>query len=302
SNARRVLLYVHINDIAGNPKKSLPLPMMNVLNGGKHASNSSDFQEFMIIPQRAGSYAQAIQIGSEVFHSLKNEIASAGASTAVGDEGGFTYGVKANTEMFDLLSKATEAAGYKPGDDIGYGLDVAASELYNGGSYVLKAEDRQLNSAEMIDYLAAISQKYPLLSIEDGLAQDEWDAWVELTKRLGQLQLVGDDLLVTNPVRLQRAIDLQAGNAILIKPNQIGTLTETIRTLQLAKSHGWRTVISHRSGETEDVTIAHLAIGTGADQIKTGSLSRSERTAKHNEIMRIEAIDETLQLANHLKT
>ncbi len=297
ANARQILLYKHINDIAKNPEMLLPLPMMNVLNGGQHASNSSDFQEFMIIPQGAENYAQAIQIGAEIFQALKKEIADSGLSTAVGDEGGFTYPVKSNTEMLDLLNKAVEAAGYKLGDNVGYGLDVAASELYKDGSYLLKAEDRTLNSTEMIDYLADISQKYPLLSIEDGLDQDAWDDWVNLTERLGQLQLVGDDLLVTNAERLQRAIDLKAGNAILIKPNQIGTLTETIQAVQLAKKSGWRTVISHRSGETEDVTIAHLAIGTGAGQIKTGSLSRSERNAKHNEIMRLEAFDKSLRLA-----
>jgi enolase len=297
AKARQVLLYVHINDIAQNPQKSLPQPMMNVLNGGKHATNSADFQEYMIIPQRAESYAQAVQVGAEIFQSLKGEIASLGASTAVGDEGGFTYPVKSNTEMLDLLTKAAVNAGYQPGEDIVFALDVAASELYKDGSYLLKTENRQLSNNEMIDYLAKIAEDYPMLSLEDGLDQDEWDAWQDLTKKLGKLQIVGDDLLVTNPDRLQRAIDLQAGNAILIKPNQIGTLTETIHTLQLAKKHGWRTVISHRSGETEDVTIAHLAIGTGADQIKTGSLSRTERTAKHNEIMRMEAIDETLKLA-----
>jgi enolase len=298
ANYRQLPLYAHINDIAHNPPMSLPLPMMNFLNGGKHATHSADFQEYMLIPKRAESYAQAIRVGAEIFQALKHEIVSAGASTAVGDEGGFTYPVKSNTEMFDLLSQATVAAGYQPGVDVGYGLDVAAAELFKDGSYDLKTEDRQLNSVEMIDYLETIARKYPMLSIEDGLDQDAWDAWVDLTKRLGELQLVGDDLLVTNPDRLQQAIDQKAGNAILIKPNQIGTLTETIHTLQLAKQHGWRTIVSHRSGETEDVTIVHLAIGTGANQIKTGSLSRSERNAKHNEIMRIESFDDKLQLAN----
>jgi enolase len=298
AKCRQMLLYEHINDIAGNPKKSIPLPMMNVLNGGKHASNSADFQEYMIIPKNTESYAQTIQIAAEIFQALKSEITSLGASTAVGDEGGFTYPVKSNTEMLDFLSKAVEAAGYKPGDDVGYALDAAAVEFYNNGFYLLKSEGRKLNNSEMIDYLTTISQTYPVISIEDGLDQNAWEAWEDLTKRLGSLQIVGDDLLATNPERLQRAIDLRAGNAILIKPNQIGTLTETIHTLQLAKQHGWRTIISHRSGETEDVTIVHLAIGTGADQIKTGSLSRSERNAKHNEIMRIESIDKTLQLAS----
>jgi enolase len=299
---RQVPLYVQINDIAHNPPMSLPLPMMNFLNGGKHATNSADFQEFMVIPRQASNYAQAIQIGDEVFQTLKSQIAATGASTAVGDEGGFTYPVKANTEMLDLLNKAAAAADYQPGEDIGYAIDVAASEFYKDGKYLLKTENRQLDNQGMIDYLVEIAKRYPMLSIEDGLDQDQWEAWVEQTKQLGHLQLVGDDLLVTNPIRLQKAIDLKAGNAILIKPNQIGTLTETVRTLQLAKQHGWRTVISHRSGETEDVTIAHLAVGTGAHQIKTGSLSRSERNAKHNELMRIEAGDNSLRLANPFET
>ena len=298
AKARQILLYEHINDIALNPPKSIPLPMMNVLNGGKHATHSADFQEYMIIPRNILSYAQAVQIGAEIFQSLKREIASDGASTAVGDEGGFTYPVKSNTEMFDLLSKAIDKAGYKLGDDVCYSLDVASSELFNDSKYTLKTEGRSLNNSEMIDYLVSIAEKYPLISLEDGLAQDEWDAWTELTTRLSRLQIVGDDLLVTNPIRLQKAIDTHAGNAILIKPNQIGTLSETIYTIQLAKENGWRTIVSHRSGETEDVTIAHIAIGTGADQIKTGSLSRSERNAKHNEIMRIESIDKSLHIAD----
>jgi enolase len=298
AKARQILLYEHINDIAHNPPKSIPLPMMNVLNGGKHATHSADFQEYMIIPRNILSYAQAVQIGAEIFQSLKREIASDGASTAVGDEGGFTYPVKSNTEMFDLLSKAIDKAGYKLGDDVCYSLDVASSELFNDSKYTLKTEGRSLNNSEMIDYLVSIAEKYPLISLEDGLAQDEWDAWTELTTRLSRLQIVGDDLLVTNPIRLQKAIDTHAGNAILIKPNQIGTLSETIYTIQLAKENGWRTIVSHRSGETEDVTIAHIAIGTGADQIKTGSLSRSERNAKHNEIMRIESIDKSLHIAD----
>lgn len=298
---RGVLLYQHINDISGNPPKSLPMPMFNVLNGGKHASNSADFQEFMIVPQQSASYSNAIQIGSEIFHSLKEIIASEGASTAVGDEGGFTFPVSSNTEMLDLLGRATEAAGYKPGEDVGYALDVAASEFFEGGNYHLKTEDRQLNNLEMIEYLEDIAKRYPVLLIEDGLDQDEWDAWKFLTKRLGNLQIVGDDLLVTNPKRLKRAIRQRAANAILIKPNQIGTLTETIQTILLAKKHGWETIVSHRSGETEDVTIVHLAIGTGAGQIKTGSLSRSERTAKHNELLRIESIDDSLKLSNPFK-
>jgi len=296
AKTKNVLLYQHINDLAGNPKKSIPHPMLNVLNGGRHASNSSDFQEFMIIPNNCESYAQAMQIGAEIFQSLKKELTSSGSATGVGDEGGFTYPVNSNTEMLDLLNKATEAAGYKPGRDVSYALDVAASEFYKDSLYNLKAENRQLSQTAMIDYLREITEKYPVTSIEDGLDQDGWDGWIEMTKQLGNIQLVGDDLLVTNLVRLQQAITKKAGNAILIKPNQIGTLSETIDTIKLAKSHGWNTVISHRSGETEDITIVHIAIGMGAGQIKTGSMSRSERTAKHNEITRIESIDPTLTL------
>lgn len=286
---KKVPLYRHINDIAGNPAMNIPVPMMNVLNGGKHASNSSDFQEFMIIPTRAENYAEAVQVGAEVFMELKKIIAERGQSTAVGDEGGFTFPVSSNTEMLDLLNEAVQAAGYEPGKDVNYALDAAASEFYEDGKYALATENRTLKAAEMVDYLVDMTRNYPIISIEDGLHEDAWETWQELTERLSGIQLVGDDLLVTNPERLQRAIREKAGNAILIKPNQIGTLSETIETIQLAQRNGWRTVVSHRSGETEDVTIAHLAIGTGTGQIKTGSLSRSERTAKHNEIMRIES-------------
>lgn len=298
AKSRGVLLYNHINDIAGNPAKSLPMPMINLLNGGKHANRSSDFQEFMVIPYRSESYAQAIQISAEIFMALKAEIAGNDLSTAVGDEGGFTLPVAANTDMLILLDKAVKKAGYEPGKDIGYALDVAASQFYDHGSYTLQTENRHLSTAGMIDYLASIAEDYPVLSIEDGLDQDQWQDWQTLTERLGHLQLVGDDLLVTNTERLQKAIEQKAGNAILVKPNQIGTLTETIRAIQLAKKHGWRTVVSHRSGETEDVTIVHVAIGTGSGQIKTGSLSRSERNAKHNEIMRLESLDSSLHLAH----
>lgn len=286
---KKVPLYRHINDIAGNPAMNIPVPMMNVLNGGKHASNSSDFQEFMIVPTRAESYTEAVQVGAEVFMALKKIIADRGQSTAVGDEGGFTFPVSSNTEMLDLLNEAVQAAGYEPGKDVNYALDAAASEFYEDGKYALATENRTLKAAEMVDYLVDMTRNYPIISIEDGLHEDAWETWQELTERLSGIQLVGDDLLVTNPERLQRAIREKAGNAILIKPNQIGTLSETIETIQLAQRNGWRTVVSHRSGETEDVTIAHLAIGTGTGQIKTGSLSRSERTAKHNEIMRIES-------------
>lgn len=296
--ARGILLYSHIADIAHTTEKSLPMPMMNVLNGGRHATGSTDFQETMIIPKNATSYTQAIQICSEIFHCLKKLLDEQGESTAVGDEGGFTLHVrKSNSEALDLLSEAVNAAGYSIGNDIVFALDIAASELYTEPEYVFARDDLRLTSAQTTHWYQDLINKYPIVSIEDGLAEDDWTGWQELTKTIPNIQLVGDDLLVTNKDRLQRAINLNAANAILIKPNQIGTLTETIQTIQLAKENGWNTIISHRSGETEDVSIAHLAIGTGAGQIKTGSLSRSERTAKHNEIMRIESIDQTIKLS-----
>lgn len=298
SKERGIILYSHINDIAGNPPKSLPMPMMNVLNGGKHASQSSDFQEFMIIPVSSDSYSKAMQIGAEVFQSLKHIITKAGHSTAVGDEGGFTYPVSSNREMFDLLQEACKASGYEPGVDVKFAIDAAASEFYSDGQYTLQSENRKLSPSELTDYYHELLESYPLVSIEDSHDQDDWDNWIDMHKQTGNTQLVGDDLLVTNLKRLEKAIELQACNAILIKPNQIGTLTETIRTIMRAKEQGWNTIVSHRSGETEDVTIAHIAIGTGAGQIKTGSLSRSERNAKHNEIMRLESIDGNLRLFN----
>lgn len=299
AKARNIALYKHINDIAHRPQMSLPLPMMNVLNGGKHATGSSDFQEFMIIPRNRQSFADVVRVGSEIFQSLKKVLAESGISTAVGDEGGFTCPVSSsNTEMLDVLNVACRAAGYVPGEDVSFAMDVASSEFYIDGEYVLKTENRSLSTPEMNAYLEQIAHHYPVVSIEDGLAQDDWDGWIAQTKVLGGIQLVGDDLLVTNTVRLKKAIEISAGNAILIKPNQIGTLTETINAIKMAKEHGWRTIISHRSGETEDITIAHLAVGTGAEQIKTGSMSRSERTAKYNELIRIEEMDNSLTLAD----
>ncbi len=297
ASARDILLYAHINDIFDKRPMSIPMPMMNVLNGGKHATNSSDFQEFMIMPKRAGAYAEAIRMGAEIFQQLKSNLQSKNVSTAVGDEGGFTYPVQSNVEMLDLLMEAISGAGYSPGEDIGIALDIAAAEFYENNSYTLAAEGKQLSSQEMIAYISDMSAKYPIVSVEDGLDEDDWVNWQELTKTVGNnIQLVGDDLLVTNPIRLQKAIELNAANAILIKPNQIGTLSETLQAIRLAQENGWGTIISHRSGETEDTTIAHIAVGTGAGQIKTGSLSRGERTAKHNELMRIESIDDGLQI------
>lgn len=298
SRVRNLLLYSHINDIAGKPQMSLPMPMMNVLNGGKHAEASSDFQEFMIVPYGADTFSEAVRMGAEIFHALKKGLHNLGLPTAVGDEGGFTFPVRqANTEMLDLLNHATQAAGYEAGKSIFYALDVAATELYEQGRYVIGREERALTSEQMTQYLKQIAETYPVISIEDGLSEDDWDGWQHLTDALGKIQLVGDDLLVTNPERIEKAIGLRAGNAVLIKPNQIGTLTETLQAIRLAQERGWRTIISHRSGETEDVTIAHLAVGTGAGQIKTGSLSRSERIAKYNELMRLETLDKSLRLA-----
>ncbi len=298
ANTRNLPLYKHINDISQNPAMSLPIPMFNVLNGGSHATHSSDFQEYMLMPNRATSYRKAVQIASEIFMSLKKVLGEKGHATTVGDEGGFAPSVASNTEMLDLLVAATESAGYTPGDDITFALDVAASEFYKDKKYNLATEGRELEAAEMIGYLKDMTKKYPIVSIEDGLYEDDWEGWMELTKELGEKQLVGDDLLVTNQKRLEKAVEKEAGNAILIKPNQIGTLTETIKTIRAAKEVNWNTVVSHRSGETEDVTIAHIAVGAGAGQIKTGSVSRSERTAKHNELMRIEDTAQELVLAD----
>ncbi len=295
---RNVQLYQHINDIAGNPEMSIPMPMMNILNGGKHASNSSDFQEFMIIPTAANSYAEALRMGAEIFHSLKLIISGSGHSTAVGDEGGFTYPVHSNSDMFDLLVDACYVAGYELDTDVNFAIDAAASEFYEEGKYNLACESREVDSDELTEYYQKLIDKYPLVSIEDSHAEDDWESWVKMNHRFRDLQLVGDDLLVTNIERLEKAVQMKACNTILIKPNQIGTLTETIRAINLAKENGWNTVVSHRSGETEDTTIAHIAVGTGAGQIKTGSLSRSDRTAKHNELLRIESDNLDLKLKN----
>jgi enolase len=296
ANVRGLPLYRHINDIAQGPEMTLPMPMCNVLNGGAHAANASDFQEYMVVPIGARSYAEAMRMTMEVFASLKALLKTRGLPTTVGDEGGFAPPVSSNTETLDLLLEACREAGYTPGTDVAFALDVAATEFFAISSYELRTEGRRLDDTEMIDYLKDITERYPVVSIEDGLSEDAWGSWATLTDTLPRTQLVGDDLLVTNRQRLQNAIDLGAGNAILIKPNQIGTLTETIETITTAKEAGWRTIVSHRSGETEDTTIAHLAVGTGAGQIKTGSVSRGERTAKHNELLRIEESDSALTL------
>lgn len=294
---RGTQLYRHLNDIAGKPDMALPMPMMNIVNGGKHALGGADFQEGMIIPYGATNFADVVRMGSEVFHALQKHLATGQLSTQVGDEGGFAIAVNHNEEVLQLLELAVEKAGYKPGDDIAFALDVASSELYKDGNYHLARENATLSASDMIERYALMTQKYPLVSIEDGLAEDDWDNWQLLTSKLASVQLVGDDLLVTNVERLKKAIDLRAGNAILIKVNQIGTLTETIEAINTAKAAGFGVIISHRSGETEDVFISHLAVGTGAGQIKTGSLSRSDRVAKYNELLRISEQAPELQLA-----
>ncbi|XMB33831.1 phosphopyruvate hydratase [Candidatus Saccharibacteria bacterium oral taxon 955] len=268
---------------------TLPLPMMNVMNGGAHAGFATDIQEFMIICKGADTIEKALQMGAEVFHALAKVLKSKDYPTTVGDEGGFAPRVhNGNREPLELLTEAITAAGYKPGVDIVFALDAASSEFYENGKYRLKCENRELTSAEMVDWLENLVNEFPIVSIEDGLAEDDWDGWKLLQERIGErVQLVGDDLLVTNTRLLQRGIDEKAANAILIKPNQIGSLTETIQAVKMAQSAGWNTVMSHRSGETEDVTISHLAVGLGCGQIKTGSLSRTDRVAKYNELLRI---------------
>ncbi len=276
--------------IGGARAKVLPVPLMNILNGGAHADNRLDFQEFMIVPHGARSFAEALRMGTEVFHRLKKVLKSRRLSTNVGDEGGFAPNLQSNDEAIEVVLQAVVEAGYKPGRHISLALDVAASEFYEDGRYVFKKSDRrQLTAAQMVRLYERLIHKYPVVSIEDGLAEDDWEGWRKLTSRIGRkVQLVGDDLFVTNTERLRRGIKEGAGNSILIKLNQIGTLTETLQAIRMARRAGFTTVISHRSGETEDATIADLAVATGAAQIKTGSLSRGERTAKYNQLLRIE--------------
>ena len=270
----------------------LPLPQMNISNGGAHANFATDIQEFMILPVGAKNFADAVRMGSEVFHHLGKVLEKKGYPTTKGDEGGYAPQVqKGNAEALDMIIQAIMNAGYDPGDDIALGLDIAASELVHDGKYVLKAEKETFTSTQMVDWIAQLVENYPIVSVEDGLGEDDWDGWKYITKVLGEkIQLVGDDDLVTNPIYLKKAIEEKAGNAVLIKLNQIGTLTETIGTILMAKKANWNTVVSHRSGETEDTTIAHLAVGLATGQIKTGSLSRTERICKYNELMRIEEV------------
>jgi enolase len=275
--------------LGGAGPKNLPVPMMNIINGGAHASNSSDIQEFMIIPVGSANFREAIRCGAEIFHTLKNILAKRGLATTVGDEGGFAPQLSSNEEALQLIMEAIETAGYLPGSDVVIGLDCASSEFYKDGKYILKADNLELTSAQFVDYLAAWTDKYPILSIEDGMSEFDWDGWKLLTDRLGKsIQLVGDDLFVTNTKILREGIRKGVANSILIKVNQIGTLTETFAAIEMAKQAGYTSVISHRSGETEDTTIADIAVATNAMQIKTGSLSRSERIAKYNQLLRIE--------------
>jgi len=275
--------------LGGAEANILPVPMMNVLNGGAHADNRVDFQEFMIVPCGATSFGEALRVGAEVFHALKGTLKARGLNTAGGDEGGFAPDLGSNEEALEVLIEGIEAAGYRPGEDVGIALDPATSEIFEDGSYSLAHEGRVLSSAEMADYWAEMASRYPILSIEDGMDEEDWEGWKQLSDKIGEtVQLVGDDLFVTNTERLGRGIELGVGNSILIKVNQIGTLTETLDAIAMAREAGYSAVMSHRSGETEDTTIADLAVATGCGQIKTGAPSRSDRVAKYNQLLRIE--------------
>jgi enolase len=275
--------------LGGEAAHVLPVPMMNVLNGGAHADNKVDFQEFMVVPVGASTYSEGLRTGVEVFHALKRTLHDRGLSTAVGDEGGFAPDLDSNEAALEMLIEGIEAAGHRPGDDVAIALDPATSEIFEGGAYVLEHEGRTLDSAALVEYWSDMCARYPIISIEDGLDEEDWDGWKLLTEKLGdRVQLVGDDLFVTNTERLQRGIDDGAANSILIKVNQIGTLTETLAAMRMAEEAGYTAVMSHRSGETEDTTIADLAVATGCGQIKTGAPSRSDRVAKYNQLLRIE--------------
>ena len=287
ANGLDIPLYRYIGGPLAN---HLPLPMMNIINGGVHADNNLDLQEFMILPIGARTFKECLRMGVEVFHYLKAILKTKGYNTSVGDEGGFAPHLKSNEEAFSLILEAIKESGYRPRKDVGIGIDAAATEFFKKGNYFLKAEKRpKRTSAEMIDYYESLIKKFPILSIEDGLAEDDWKGWKLMTSRLGKkVQLVGDDLFVTNTKRLSKGIREGVANAILIKPNQIGTLTETLKVIEMAKKAGYRTIISHRSGETEDTTIADIAVGTNSGQIKTGAPSRTDRVAKYNQLLRIE--------------
>jgi len=286
ANAFSLPLYKYLGGVNA---RNMPVPMMNIINGGSHATNNLDIQEFMIIPVSAPTIAEAVRMGAETFHNLKKLLKDKGLSTGVGDEGGFAPDLGSNEEAIQLIIKAIEMAGYVPGEDIALALDAAASEFCEDGKYLLKSENRSLTADEMIDYYAALVENYPVVSIEDGLAEDDWDGWIRMTERLGErVQLVGDDVFVTNPAILEKGIIDSAANSILIKLNQIGTVSETLDAIEMASQAGFTTVISHRSGETADTFIADLAVAVNAGQIKTGSISRSDRVAKYNQLIRIE--------------
>ena len=288
ANNQKKNLFEYINP---NGPYSLPTPMMNIINGGMHADNNIDIQEFMIIPAGRPSFSEAIRCGAEIFQSLKNILSKKKLATTVGDEGGFAPNLDSNEAALQLIVESIESAGYEPGKDVFLGLDCASTEYYKNNKYHLTSENLALNSNQMVDYLHTLRNKYPILSVEDGMSEDDWDGWASITNRLGKnTQLVGDDLFVTNPKILKQGIDKKIANSVLIKVNQIGTLTETYQTINLAKSAGYSTVISHRSGETEDTTIADIAVAFNAMQIKTGSMSRSERIAKYNQLLRIEEL------------
>ncbi len=288
AEARDLPLFRHLGGINA---RQLPVPMMNIINGGAHAANNLDIQEFMILPFGAGSIYEAVRMGAETFHHLKKLLKEKGLNTAVGDEGGFAPDLASNQEAIEYIIRAIESAGYRPGKDIGLAIDAAASEFYRDGAYHFVSENKTMNASQLIDYYEDLLSRYPLLSIEDGLAENDWDGWADMTERLDdQVQIVGDDLFVTNPNIFREGIDKGIANSILIKLNQIGTLTETLETIRMAKDAGYTTVVSHRSGETEDSFIADLAVGVNAGQIKTGSMSRSDRIAKYNQLLRIEEI------------
>lgn len=304
ARSKHIHFYEYVASLAGTQDKmSLPMPMMNVMNGGTHADWSTDFQEYMIIPVGATNIFDAIRMGAETFHALKKVLKERGYTTTVGDEGGYAPRVKnGNNEPLECIKIAIETAGYKPGEDISIAMDIASSEFYKDGMYQLKTTGETKTSEEMIEWYAWILDNYPVVSIEDGLSENDWDGWRSLTKKLGnRVQLVGDDLFVTNTKLLQKGIEESVANAILIKPNQIGSLSETIDAVMMAKKNNYNTIISHRSGETEDCSIAHLAVGLGAGQIKTGSMSRSERIAKYNELVRIAEENPELRLINPFK-
>ena len=287
--SKGVPLYAHFAALFGNDTYAMPVPQMNIINGGEHADNSIDFQEFMILPTGLPSFKEALRAGAEVFHSLKKVLHDKGLNTAVGDEGGFAPNLESNEAAVGIIIQAIENAGYKAGEDIMIGLDVASTEFYEDGQYKLSAEGKSLNSAEFAEYLEAWVRKYPIITIEDGMAELDWDGWADLTKRVGKdIQLTGDDLFVTNTRIFKKGIEKGVANSILIKFNQIGSLTETMDAIQMAHDAGYKATISHRSGETEDTTIADLAVATAAGQIKTGSLCRSDRVAKYNQLLRIE--------------